>query len=95
MNYCLLIFTTAERQDGRTSQVEGQGRVATKPRKSFEVSDVFKRTLTAAELQARSEKDEEKFTDVQTIRERFGEKWIEVGFLPPSAIINRAMNKAG
>jgi len=57
--------------------------------------DEILQTLAAAELQARSEKDDEKFTDVQTIRERFGEKWIEVGFLPPSAIINRAMNKAG
>jgi len=56
--------------------------------------DEILQTLAAAELQARSEKDDEKFTDVQTIRERFGEKWIEVGFLPPSAIINRAMNKA-
>ena len=57
--------------------------------------DEILQTLAAAELQARSEKDDEKFTDVQTIRERFGEKWIEVGFLLPSAIINRAMNKAG
>lgn len=54
--------------------------------------DEILQTLAAAELQARSEKDDEKFTDVQTIRERFGEKWVEVGFLPPSAIVNRTMN---
>jgi len=49
-------------------------------------------TLVAAELQARAAKNEEQFTDVQTIRERFCEKWIECGFLPPSEIVNRSAN---
>jgi len=46
-------------------------------------------TVNAAEAVARRFRDEEKLEDIETIRERFDEKWTSIGFLKPDDIVPR------
>ncbi len=51
--------------------------------------DDMKATVDAAEANARRVRDDEKFEDIATIRERFDDKWASIGFLKPDDVVSR------